>query len=71
MDSLTEQDVMDAVYNMGKDLTVIMIAHRLSTIKKCDSIVVIENGEIKHQGSFQELAKINDYFRSATSDLKK
>jgi len=71
LDSLTEQDVMDAVYNMGKDLTVIMIAHRLSTIKKCDSIVVIENGEIKHQGSFQELAKINDYFRSATSDLKK
>ncbi len=71
LDSLTEQDVMDAVYNMGKDLTVIMIAHRLSTVKECDSIVVIENGEIKHQGTFQELAKINDYFRSATSDLKK
>jgi ATP-binding cassette, subfamily B, bacterial PglK len=71
LDNLTEQDVMDAVHNMGRDLTVIMIAHRLSTVKECDSIVVIENGEIKHQGTFQELAKINDYFRSATSDLKK
>ena len=57
LDSLTEQDVMDAVYNMGKDLTVIMIAHRLSTVKECDSIVVIENGEIKHQGSFPRISQ--------------
>ena len=71
LDNLTEQDVMDAVHNMGKDLTVIMIAHRLSTVKECDSIVVLEKGEIKHQGTFQELTKINDYFRLATSDLEK
>ncbi len=70
LDNLTEQDVIDAVYNMGKDLTVIMIAHRLSTVKECDNIVILENGQIKHQGTFQELAKINDYFRKATSDLK-
>ena len=42
LDNLTEKDVMDAVHNMGKDLTVIMIAHRLSTVKECDSIVVLE-----------------------------
>ena len=70
LDSLTEKDVMKAVNNMGKDLTVIMIAHRLSTVKECDNIVILENGQIKHQGTFQELAKINDYFRKATSDLK-
>ena len=71
LDNLTEKDVIDAVHNMGKDLTVVMIAHRLSTVKECDKIVVLENGEIKHQGSFQELTKINDYFRLATSDFKK
>ena len=71
LDSLTEQAVMDAVYNIDKGLTIIMIAHRLSTVKNCDSIVIIENGEIKNQGTFQELVKINDYFRLATSDLKK
>ena len=70
LDNLTEQDVIDAVYNMGKELTVIMIAHRLSTVKECDNIVILENGQIKHQGTFQELAKISDYFRKATSDLK-
>ena len=71
LDNLTEKDVIDAVHNMGKDLTVIMIAHRLSTVKECNRILVLEKGEIKHQGSFQELTKINDYFRLATSDMKK
>ena len=71
LDNLTEKDVMDAVHNMGKDLTVIMIAHRLSTVKECDRIVVLEKGEVKHEGTFQELTKINDYFRLATSDFKK
>ncbi len=70
LDNLTEQEVMNAVNNMSKDLTVIMIAHRLSTVKECDSIVILENGQIKHQGTFKELTKINDYFRKATSDLK-
>jgi len=70
LDNLTEQDVMNAVNNMGKDLTVIMIAHRLSTVKECNKIVILENGQIKHQGTFQELTKIDDYFRKATSDLK-
>ena len=70
LDNLTEQDVMNAVNNTGKDLTVIMIAHRLSTVKECNNIVILENGQIKHQGTFQELTKIDDYFRKATSDLK-
>ena len=61
---------MKAVNNMGKDLTVIMIAHRLSTVKECNNIVILENGQIKHEGTFQELTKIDDYFRKATSDLK-
>tara|TARA_B100000886_G_C20425154_1_gene493585 strand:+ start:3423 stop:5216 length:1794 start_codon:yes stop_codon:yes gene_type:complete len=70
LDNLTEQDVMNAVNNMDKDLTVIMIAHRLSTVRGCDRIVILENGQIKHQGTFQELIKMNDYFRKATSGLK-
>ena len=38
LDNLTEQAVMDAVHNLGKDITIIMIAHRLSTVKECDII---------------------------------
>ncbi len=66
LDNLTEQAVMEAVNNMSKDTTVIMIAHRLSTVKECDNIIVLENGELKQQGTFEELIRDNDNFRAAS-----
>ena len=59
LDNDTEKAVMDALNNLGKDITIIMIAHRLSTIKKCDEIFKIEKGSIVAKGQFEEL--INDY----------
>ena len=55
---------MDAVNNLGKNITIILIAHRLSTVKKCDKIFFIEKGEIKNEGTFEELIKVNENFRS-------
>jgi ABC-type multidrug transport system fused ATPase/permease subunit len=66
LDNLTEQAVMEAVNNMSKDTTIIMIAHRLSTVKECDNIIVLENGELKQQGTFEELIRDNDNFRAAS-----
>ena len=50
---------MDAINNLGNDITIILIAHRLTTIKKCDEIIKIEKGSIVAKGKFEEL--INDY----------
>ena len=69
LDNLTEQAVMEAVHNLGKDITIILIAHRLSTVKKCDTIFLLEKGELKEQGSFEELAKVSDHFRITTSKI--
>ena len=57
LDNLTEQAVMDEVYNFEKKMTIILIAHRLSTVKRCDNIFILNKGEIKEQGSFKELVK--------------
>ncbi|KFM79195.1 Lipid A export ATP-binding/permease protein MsbA, partial [Stegodyphus mimosarum] len=38
-----------------KDRTVITIAHRLSTVKKADVIVVLGNGRIVEEGSYEDL----------------
>ena len=62
LDNLTEQTVMEEVKNIGKDLTIIMIAHRLNTVKNCDNIFLLEKGELKQQGTFNELIKNSDYF---------
>jgi ATP-binding cassette, subfamily B, bacterial PglK len=69
LDNLTEQAVMEAVHNLGKNITVILIAHRLSTVKKCDTIFLLEKGELKEQGTFEELIQANDNFRATASNL--
>jgi len=63
LDNQTEKAVMDAVDNLSKNITIIMIAHRLSTVKKCDQIFLLEKGQLKAQGSFEELIKIDENFR--------
>ena len=65
LDDQTQQAVMDAIDNLDKNLTIILIAHRLDTMKKCDKIILIENGEIKKEGKFEELIKSNKNFYSA------
>jgi ABC-type multidrug transport system fused ATPase/permease subunit len=66
LDNLTEKAVMDSVNNLSKDITIILIAHRLSTVKKCDNIFLLEKGEIKNNGTFEELININENFRINT-----
>ncbi len=68
LDNLTEKAVMDAVNNLSKSITIIIIAHRLSTLKKCDKIFLLEKGEIKDQGTFDELIKINENFYKNASN---
>ncbi len=47
LDDETEAKIMDEIYEVAKDKTLIIIAHRLSTIRRCEKVYKIENGEIK------------------------
>lgn len=50
-----ESKVQSAFEKLSQNKTVIMIAHRLSTVTGVDQIYVLNNGEIKEQGSHEEL----------------
>jgi ATP-binding cassette, subfamily B, bacterial PglK len=63
LDNLTEHAVMEAVNHLGHDITIILIAHRLSTVRQCDRIYLLERGEVKAQGTFEELTQANERFR--------
>ena len=65
LDNQTEKAVMEAVNYLAKNITIILIAHRLTTVKKCDKIFLLEKGEIKNSGTFEELMKITDNFRKS------
>jgi ABC-type multidrug transport system fused ATPase/permease subunit len=62
LDNLTEQAVIEAVRNLGNQITVIMIAHRLSTVKECDTIFLLNKGELKGVGTFETLTQSNALF---------
>ena len=44
LDDETEKKIMDEIYKISKDKTLIIIAHRLSTIKGCDNTYTLKNG---------------------------
>ncbi|MCD4820200.1 MAG: ABC transporter ATP-binding protein/permease [Candidatus Cloacimonetes bacterium] len=55
IDTETEILIQDALGKVMKNRTSIIIAHRLSTIQHCDRIIVLHKGEIREEGSHQEL----------------
>jgi ABC-type multidrug transport system fused ATPase/permease subunit len=46
-----------------------MINHRLSTVTECDLIILLNKGEIKGQGTSEELVDNNDNFKAQSSEL--
>ena len=45
LDSATESEVMSALENLSRSLTILIIAHRVSTLQLCDVIVNLKNGQ--------------------------
>jgi ATP-binding cassette subfamily B protein/ATP-binding cassette subfamily C protein len=46
LDNETERKIMDEIYSVSENKTLIVIAHRLTTVERCDRKIRIENGRI-------------------------
>lgn len=57
LDSYSEKLIQKAINNIKGDQTMVVIAHRLSTIRRCDKIIVIEDGKVVEQGTHEHLKK--------------
>ena len=57
LDSLSEIEIQHSIKKLKSlyNITIVIIAHRLSTIKKADKIIILKNGEIQDQGTYEEL----------------
>jgi ABC-type multidrug transport system fused ATPase/permease subunit len=62
LDSETESMVLAAVREAMRGRTTLVIAHRLSTIQNADRILVLRDGEIAEQGTFDELLARGGFF---------
>lgn len=55
-------------YLDSSNITRISIAHRLETIKNADNIIILENGCLTQQGSYDELISQEGFFKNAFSE---
>ena len=55
VDLETEKLIQEGLRNLFKNRTAIIIAHRLSTIRDADKIIVLHKGEIREEGTHDEL----------------
>ncbi len=46
LDTQTEKEIMEEIYRVSRDKTLIIIAHRLSTLEGCDRILELKSGRI-------------------------
>jgi ABC-type bacteriocin/lantibiotic exporter with double-glycine peptidase domain len=60
LDNITQKTVSDSLDSLK--CTRIVIAHRLSTIRHCDRIIVLKDGGIAEDGTYDELIAKKGYF---------
>ena len=57
MDTETERNIQQALFNLQQGRTTVAIAHRLSTLRDADVLAVIDNGDMVEYGTHDELIK--------------
>ena len=64
VDSRTEKQIQDALYELMKGRTCFVIAHRLSTIKNADRILVVRDGLVTESGTHDQLLAAGGFYAS-------
>ena len=54
LDTHTESSVMQSIYSLKRELTIIIIAHRHSTLKNCDKIIELGSNGVKRIGKYSD-----------------
>jgi ABC-type multidrug transport system fused ATPase/permease subunit len=63
LDLESEDKIRDSLAQFFKDVTAVVIAHRLTTIREMDRILVLEDGRIVEEGTWNSLMRKRGRFR--------
>ena len=71
LDTVSERQIHEVIKKLrDKNMTVILIAHRLSTVTGCDTIFVMEEGQIKESGRHRELLEYDSLYKKMWNGIK-
>lgn len=62
LDAISEQEIVDLLFELLADRTIIIISHRLSFMKKINTIYYIDGGRVAESGSHVELLQRKDKY---------
>lgn len=70
LDNAAQENIIDLIFSLLKNRTVIIIAHRLSAVKRCDNIIVINNGRVTESGNHNELMEMQgEYYALYNAEI--
>lgn len=69
LDQFNEKQVQEAIEKLRKQRTCITISHRMSAIMNADRILLLNNGQIEEEGTYNELLAKSPLFRKLSSSF--
>jgi ABC-type bacteriocin/lantibiotic exporter with double-glycine peptidase domain len=64
LDAQTESNISKTINNIKDECLVIVVAHRLATVRSADLVIYMQDGQVKAEGSFDEVRKLVPDFDS-------
>ena len=71
VDTETEEKILSNIGTISKNITLIIATHRISSAKKCDKILVLENGKVIEYGTHNKLVKNKEYYFNTVTKQSK
>ncbi len=62
LDTVSEKNIQETLTKILPGHTAIIIAHRLATIRHCERVIVLDNGRIVQDGTYDELLRVDGPF---------
>lgn len=63
VDTETEEEILSNIERITKNKTTIIVSHRISSAKNADKIIVLDDGKIIQNGSYDDLIDEDGYFK--------
>ena len=70
VDAKTEAAILAAIERQAAHRTVILITHRVAAARRCDSIIVLEAGQVVERGTHEELCKNDGLYASFAEEQR-